>query len=290
MSLLVSTSFSLLELDAANRKVRRIHQGKGLYYGIAVAHEQKRVYVAARKRMVSSLVPQEEERGEIIVFNFDLKEIDRVMAPFPLRDMHQIAWHGKKLWVTCSYDNLIAIWDGDAWEVWYPLGKRVDGEGDVHHYNSLMFEDNLVWILAHNRGPSELLGFAEHDRALVQRVSLGNQAHNIWRENAELFTCSSGEGRVLGYEGSSIATEQFPRGYALYKNERFVGISEIAERGQRDFSDGRILIFDRAWRRVGNVTLHAEGLVLDIVPFDNSGPRRDGFLSRLLGKEGSRNK
>lgn len=59
----------------------------------------------------------------------------------------------------------------------------------------------------------------------------------------------------------------FPRGLLLSENLRYVGISTLAERHERDSADGQIAVFDRDWRLVRTITLPREGLVLDIQPF-----------------------
>ena len=83
MKLLITTSFSLLELNTKNGKIRRVLHGDGLYYGLA--RTDKSIYVAARKRMVSSDVPVENERGEILVFDLKLELKERLQAPLLIR-------------------------------------------------------------------------------------------------------------------------------------------------------------------------------------------------------------
>lgn len=274
MKLLVTTSYSVLELNINNGKTHRIHHGDGLYYGLTRGDQN--IYVAARKRMVSSVISPENERGEILIFDADLKLKDRLQAPFPLRDMHQIAWHDRKLWVTCSYDNMVAIWDGDNWEQWFPQSETLDGPHDIHHYNSLFFERDQVWLLAHNRGQSELLSFSLRDRSLTQRIMLGNQAHNIWRESGQLFTCSSADGMILGDRGFAFETGGFPRGYAFNGSEHYVGLSELAERKLRDLTNGRVQIYDKKWKLKNAITLEKEGLVLDVLILHNDESSKDG--------------
>ncbi len=262
MELLLTTSQSFLLLDTESGRATRLDGGNGLYYGIA--RHGDHLYVAARKRLVSSEVPSADERGEILIFNRQLRRCGALRAPFPLRDLHEIAWHDGKLWATASHDNLIAVYDGARWEQWYPLGGP--GVGDQNHFNSFMFEDGLVWILAHNRGPSELLAFSLADRALVQRIMLGNCGHNMWREHGQLFTCSSAESRLLGDQGFLLDTGGFPRGVAFDAHNRCVGVSALVERKARDFTNGKVLVTDRAWRPRHEIALADEGLVLDLMP------------------------
>ena len=277
MQLLLTTSQSFLLLDTESGHATRLDGGNGLYYGIARHGEH--LYVAARKRLVSSDVPSADERGEILVFDRQLRRCGALRAPFALRDLHEIAWHDGKLYATASHDNLIAVYDGHRWEEWYPLGGP--GVGDVNHFNSFMFEDGLVWILAHNRGPSELLAFALADRAPVRSMMLGNCGHNMWREDGQLYTCSSAESRLLGDRGFVLDTGGFPRGVAFDAASRCVGVSALIERKSRDFTMGKVLVTDRQWRPRHEIALAGEGLVLDLMALpEGFAVRPPGLLAR----------
>jgi hypothetical protein len=262
--LLVTTSHSLLRVDPASGAIAPIHRGLGLYFGIATDGE--RYFVAARGRMVSSELPAEEERGRILVFDRALRLVENIEAPFALRDMHEILWHAGSLWVTCCYDNMVAIYHATTatWEKWYPLGPTPDPPYDVNHLNSLATVDGSLCVVAHNRGPSELLKFDPGSRALLSRDPFGVQSHNIRETGFGLITCSSGEGALVGMNGWRLDVGGFPRGLLLGAKENYVGISEIAERQDRDLSTARIAVLDSQWRPLRTITLDAEGLLLDI--------------------------
>ena len=262
MKLLVTTSQSLLLVDTDSEERITLDRGRGLYYGIA--HADGKLYVAARMRGVSSDVDPDEERGAILLFDRKLASCGVLRAPFPLRDLHEIAWHQGKLYASCSHDNMIAIHDGKDWEQWFPLGGSMDGPGDVNHFNSFFFEGERVWILAHNRGDSELLAFSLATRELLERLPLGVMAHNIWRDGKELLTCSSLVGKIIGTEGFLLEIGDFPRGVAFAENVRCVGISAMAERKERDFTTGRLAIFDGNWQMKKEIVLQDEGLILDL--------------------------
>jgi hypothetical protein len=282
MHLLLTTSQSFLQLDTDTGRAHQLDTGRGLYYGIA--RHADMIYVAARHRLVSSNMDQAEERGEILLFDRALRPCGSLQAPFPLRDLHEIAWHGGKLWATCSYDNMIAVFDGRNWEQWYPLG--VQEAGDVYHFNSFMFDEQHVWILAHNRGPSELLAFSLATRELVKRLPLGHCGHNMWREGGQLFTCSSSEGRLMGEGGMLVETGGFPRGVAFAAGERCVGISALSERKERDLNSGKLGVFTPNWRLLHEIELTGEGLVLDLLElpagFEAHGAGAGARLARLL--------
>lgn len=263
--LLVTTSHSFLRVDPASGAFEPIHRGRGLYFGIAT--DGRGYFVAARGRMVSSETAAERERGRVLLFDAALRFVGELVAPFPLRDMHEILWHGGKLWVTCSHDNMIAIFDARTrrWERWYPLGRPAQPPYNLNHFNSLAMAGGALAIVAHNRGPSELLRFDPDRRTLLSREPLGNQSHNI-RTTARgaWLTCSSGEGALVASDGWRLEVGGFPRGLLFGGSENYVGISEIAERRNRDLTTGKLRVFDRDWRPLRTLELPGEGLVLDI--------------------------
>lgn len=261
-ALLITTSYSFLKMDLKTFTISPIHRGSGLYYGITSSSDY--YYVAARRRMVSSEIPIEEERGVILLFDKRLRFITELSSSFPLRDMHEIKWYKNKLWITCSYDNMIAIFDGRNWSKWYPLGKPETEPFDRNHFNSFYFEDGSIYILAHNRGDSEILEFSLDTLKLKRRIPLGNQAHNIWKKGEVFYTCSSGEGKLKGTDGWELFTGGFPRGIAFTKTHVYVGVSELAERKDRDFTTGKLLIFNSHWELLQEIPLEKEGLILDL--------------------------
>jgi hypothetical protein len=262
--LLVTTSHSLLRVDPESGTSVPIHRGLGLYFGIATDGE--RYFVAARGRMVSSAEPAEGERGRILVFDRALRLVEEMQAPFALRDLHEILWDAGRLWVTCSYDNMVAIYDASTatWEEWYPLGRTAEPPYDVNHLNSLAMVDGSLCMVAHNKGPSEMLRFDPRTRELLSREPFGNQSHNIRETGDGLITCSSGEGALVGSNGWRLEVGGFPRGLLTQGSEYYVGISEILERKDRDLSSGKVLVFDPQWRLLRTIDLPGEGLVLDI--------------------------
>jgi hypothetical protein len=269
MRLLVTTSHSILLASPLSGEVERIHQGRGLYYGLA--KREGIVYVAARGRMVSSALPAAQESGEILLFDSSLNLSDVWTAPFPLRDMHQIAWIDDRLFVTCSFDNMVAIRDSKQnWRQWYPLDTDAPPGKDINHYNTLAVDGDAIVIVAHNLDrPSEILFFDRCNLRLRHRITLGRQAHNVWLEGGEYFTCSSAEGAVMGHCATRIDVGGFPRGVAKVGKYRVIGVSELAERHDRDFTDGALRVFDAStsvWAAVGDMSLPGEGLVLDILP------------------------
>lgn len=263
MKVVVSTSHSILCVDLKTGVFFPLHRGCGLYYGITTNNSM--FMVGARNRLVSSCESPDHEQGEILVFDKNFEILSSVKPDsFLLRDIHDISWSDDCLWVTCSYDNMIAIWNGSDWKQWYPLGREDCEPLDKNHFNTFFFDCDFIWIVAHNKGPSELLKFNKKSLRLESRAFLGYQAHNLWRENGGMYTCSSGEGAIVGTNGFRVETGGFPRGVAFGHGLRCVGISELAERNNRDLTNAKIALFDNSWAYISEIELPNEGLILDI--------------------------
>lgn len=246
--------------------------GEGLYYGLAL-DDQGSAWVAARRALVSDERPPESERGQLVCLGPDRP--GRTVAPGgALRDIHGIAHHAGKFWITCSYDDTVAIVDPatGACQWWQPLATTTGGGKDQYHFNSLWFEGERVWLTAHRHGPSRLLAFdraaavAGRTTAALETIALGRQAHNVWRQaNGELCTCSSIEGRLLGERGWRLETGAFPRGVAALPGGWVVGLSALNERRQRDFADAELVFYNHRWRERGRLPLPGVGMVLDLL-------------------------
>lgn len=127
---------------------------------------------------------------------------------------------------------------------------------DVHHFNSLTGFGDQICVVAHNRGaqtgrPSELYFFRLPERTPSATVVLGSEAHNAWLHGAELMTCSSGDGLLLGVNGTRIETAaDSPRGVCRVGGETCIGLTEFPRRPERDLSKGWIAAFDERWTRL----------------------------------------
>lgn len=262
---LVTTSFSLLLVDLNTGEIKPIHRGLGLYYGIATDNFS-RYWIAARRRMVSSNCSSEIQSGVILEFDSNLRFIKEIPAPFPLQDMHQIAWRNGTLWITNTRNNCISLFHDGVWDNWYPLIDDINSPTDVHHYNSITFDDDgSVWILAHNHGPSELLYFRGEHRTLSLRIAMGKISHNIWIDQGVLYTLSSAEGAALNSLGETWILGGFPRGVeTLSGGSMAIGINEHAPRELRDQTISRIDVFDYNRTIIRSINLDGEGMLLDI--------------------------
>jgi len=238
-----------------------IEHGRGLYYGIAYSEDE--VFVAARRSVITPKELRDKESGVILVFGYDMVLRDILTPPFPLRDMHQIAYFDKKLWVTCAFDDMVAIYDGANWQKWYPRDRKDDSK-DYYHFNSIYYNNSDLYILAHNYGPSEVFKFRYSDLELKDVFVIGNKSHNIWESNGYIYTCDSDNGKIVNNNGWEKIVGKFPRGMAVTSQLCIVGLSEEFERSQRGFTTSSILILDQNWNVKSEILLPKEGLILEI--------------------------
>lgn len=273
-NILVSTSRSFMAINLDNGAYEIIDRGNGLYYGITYSDNQ--IYVAARRGEVGSEKERELEDGEIIVYDFNKQLLQRLKPSFSLRDMHQIQFYNFWLWICCTFDNKLAVYDGTTWHEWFP---NPNINYDYNHFNSLTFEENdsniYIYILAHNlHRNSEIWkfvypklsfgSFQVSDIKLIDKQDLGVQSHNIFLRESEVYTCSSGEGSIISNYNFSIKLGKFTRGLAVTDELIIVGISELSERKKRSFTTSYIVVLDRSWKFIKGIKMPEEGIITEL--------------------------
>lgn len=258
--ILVTTSQSVLLIDLYTKDITTLHQGSGLYYGVTT--DGINTYVAARNRGVSSSLPQAKEIGTILVFDKYFKHINTLSPDdFELKDLHQIKYYDGKLYATCTFENMVAIYQNGNWTKWYPNEYK---DKDINHFNSIYIQDNSIYLLAHNLGDSEIMEFDIKTLQLKKIIPLGVQAHNIHIQDNIFMTLSSKESKVRYSNGKIISSQGFVRGLAIdVQDFHFIGASELVERSKRDFTDGSVFIY-KDDMKLDEIILENEGLVLDV--------------------------
>lgn len=265
---LIGTTHHLLVLDEVDR-FYRVDSGRGLYYGSARRGDH--IYVVCQNEPAAAsdeslLVKQ---AGSILVFEANsLQFLEELRPPFPLRGAHGIAIFDDCLWVTCSFDNLIAIYEFGTrnWAKWYPATDVFARDRDVHHFNTIVPVGSEICVIAHNRGASDLLFFDRTTRDLCSVTGLGNQSHDLFFVDGQLGTCSSGDGELVSTGNWVLRTGGFPRGIASAGNTTLVGISMPAARMDRPTSSGIVRRFGSDWRHCSDYILQGSGMVLSILP------------------------
>ena len=189
-------------------------------------------------------------------------------APFPLRDVHGIACFDNRLWVTCSFDNMVAIYDfaTKSWSQWYPAPNPEDRGRDVHHFNTIRFVNTKLCLVAHCFGASQLWFYDYPSLQLHNVLSLGEMAHDVIEFEGALATCSSAEGCIVNACGQKLYTGGFPRGVGLTAGGNLVGISLRSTRAERARKDAFLKWYAPDWQFRAVYELPGAGMVLDILP------------------------
>jgi hypothetical protein len=266
---LVTTTHHLLAFDGHDRFFR-VHSGKGLYYGLA--RDRQCIYVSCRNQTTGPIdaTARAAEAGSILIFDADSLLFTAELRPeeFPLRDVHGIACFDSKLWVTSSFDNLVAVFDTNArrWTKWYPSIDPAARDRDVNHFNTIVSDEERICLLAHNNGPSYLLSYDRSSLDLCSAIDLGRQAHDIFPAGGGVGTCSSADGLLAGSTGWALRTGSFPRGIAFGENAILVGLSQVAPRSIRHEMPGIVRRFTPEWHYIADYVLPQVGMVLAILP------------------------
>ncbi|MGA2601762.1 MAG: hypothetical protein ABSH09_32770 [Bryobacteraceae bacterium] len=213
-----------------------------------------------------------QENGSVLVFNAHTLALTGELRPphFPLRDVHDAALIDGKLFVACSYDNLIAVFDfaTGRWEKWYPAADLKARDCDANHFNTIAVHDNRIILLAHNNGPSQLFFYDRRSLDLCKVIRLGKWAHDIFRVGGEIAVCSSAEGLLVSTSGWTLRTGGFPRGVDLTGDSILVGISTLADRVNRHQMSSVLRRYTPSWFHTCDYLLEGVGMVLDIQPID----------------------
>jgi hypothetical protein len=265
VQLLIATSHSLLVVDSEDGLAQVVSRDRDLsYHGLALSSDA--IFVAARDRLPTPNGELAKEApGKILVYDYGLAQRDALVAPFPMRQLHQIGYHAGCLYAACTFDNMVAVHDGAAWTKWYPLPDKRDE--DINHFNSILIRDGHIYIMAHNynRGPSQVLDFDLATRRLLDRFDLGYQAHNLWIAGGDVYACDSAHGWITSRRQQIVhETGGFPRGVAVAKRRSVVGVSELTVRKNREYTSGRLLVYAPRFRLLRTIVLEREGMVHDL--------------------------
>lgn len=267
---LVATTHRLLALDDEDR-VYRVHSGKGLYYGLA-SDQAGHLYVGCRNQVEAPEddLARSRQDGSILVLDASsLAVVDELKPDFALRDLHGIACINDKLWVTCAYDNLVAVYDFQthAWRKWYPASDPMARGRDINHLNTVTPFGDRICVVAHNNGPSHLLFYASPSLELCRAVALGSCAHDAFPVGADgIGTCSSGEGVLVSNTGWTLRTGGFPRGIAFGQDSVLLGISQLAPSAMRHQAASILRRFTPRWHQIADYDLGRVGMILAILP------------------------
>lgn len=269
--LLVTTTKSVLLVNLSG-EITKIHKGNGLYFGIAKGPDGN-FYVASRNSDPSGnneLITPDKEDGKILIFNKSLDFVKEIKPKnFKLQDLHGIGFWKGNLICTCSYGDALAIYDGKKWNRWVPLERKENVKyRDCYHFNSVYGDDKL-YVLAHNWNEGSFV--LEFDSLYSQPTNIirnmGYHSHSIWKENGKIYALSSRYGTVVSHSGDYITIGGWIRGIASTETNYYVGLSPLSSKRNREFGDGKIMVYNKSWDLKDKIFLKGEGQVLDVINY-----------------------
>lgn len=155
-----------------------------------------------------------------------------------LHHAHQTVVHEDQLYIVDTGNNRVVLFDlkkntywpmpiADDGEVFRPRKKSpLVTENNFRHVNSILIEDDVMHLLCHNNWKLSYVLSYRNGKIIDKVEKIGSAAHNLWRMNGELWTCSSREGKIKPIRGGDgVQIEGFLRGMLRTEDAAYVGRS-----------------------------------------------------------------
>ena len=282
MDLIIATYKYLIVFNLIKNKYRIIHKGDGIYYGLAKYKDQ--IIVGKRNNPLKRELRY--SNASFLFLNNKLEIIDEIIPHLSIRDLHGIKVFNDKLWATCAFDNMIAIYDFNKknWSYWHPslvnnnikivddnLREKLKSNNNrgSKHFNTININKENINLAAHNFGDSEIYFFNINTLKFNKKIPIGLEIHNIWYKNDEIFTLSSGSGYVISNNKFKFNIGGYARGFCENDTRYFIGHCTSLEREERYLDSFMIKSFNHNFEDNKNYYFKDLGGVTDILYFDN---------------------
>lgn len=162
----------------------------------------------------------------VAVLDHDLAPVCEVLRG-EIAGTHQILWHDDCLWCcsTNSDDIVVATATGEKIGAWKPNPDAVGGD----HINSIWFDGESVFTLAHRYGPAVIREHSYPELNLLNETEAALSGHNICRVNGKLLSLGI-RGEVYWGERLKTDTPRLLKGLAVTQaGEVMVGYSKVIE-------------------------------------------------------------
>lgn len=194
--------------------------------------------------------------NQIISFNKSIKFDGTYLTGLPLA-IHQILFIDNSLWMVSPRTNCLIKHNvySNTLEYFYD-GKFKDHphDGDTNHLNSILIQNNKMYVAAHNMGKTSFItvySYPDFNKLFV--YDIGRHIHNLYVENDIVFTLDSfGSRCIVSTDGKSIPVlreiDQFYiRGLAVTEDHFFVGCfhCNTLDREERMKNDSFISIVNK---------------------------------------------
>jgi hypothetical protein len=299
--LLISTHNTFLLWNGEEE--RPIHSGDGSYYGVTWSEEI--LYVVARS----------SHPARLIAFDSQLNEVEPPPNLAPSVSVgddgpHQVLWHNGRLMVVNTQYNCLGVWHPETGEIelkYYSVeARRHAGEMmDLDHLNSIWFDPvtGCYWLAEHRmqQGPKRFRKLDKNLRLLrtveidLDELSDGPAhcgVHNVFVRDNILITLGPSQVVLYGmYSDACVPVElegvepykHYLRGLAVSVDNYYVGVSNVAVRGQRDWGRSRVLKLDQRFVVVDELELGEEhGQLMEIRLVDKHDLAHNGIACPLV--------
>lgn len=296
--LFATTSNGVYRCDFTNKQADRVPTNRAIsklskpeargFFGIARHSPTGAVLVAARDR---GFFRANRLANRVRLYLIDPVTLDVTEWAMveDVHDVHQIAWHDGRVFLTDTGKNRIVVYAPESGE------RRVVNVGavrsDVNHINSLLVHGGDLYVGLSNRGVApaallrvslgalydaldggepDLLHIAEH-RLLGGKL----YTHDLEPDaDGRLFFCVSYDGCVFGVADPRpfLKVGGWTRGLAFGPSGVWVGTSELASREERHSEklDGAISYYALPGSKLlGRLVLHKAGQVNDLLYVQN---------------------
>ncbi|WIA37366.1 hypothetical protein OEZ86_014294 [Tetradesmus obliquus] len=257
--------------------MEELHRGEGVHYGMFPGEP-----VAGHPRTLWNVLRPHNwrptsEQEHLVQFDADTgMELARVQLP--TRFTHDAIRMGERVYV-CSTG------DGSILELSYPgmkLLRKMHLFSEADHPNTLAAaDDDHLWVMLHNLGPSDLVkvyvGPSSPPHEVSRIRNIGSKAHGLvaWGRQGQqqLILLDSDNAALVSLDpatGDEVELWQVPeegkflKGLAVLDDIAYFGITTWSHRSVRDSADshGELAAFDLMrnkllWRRV----VHTSGLL-----------------------------
>jgi hypothetical protein len=292
--LFATTSNGVYCCDVARRDVRRIlgnqrkpgvlkPESRGCF-GIARHPPSGGVLVASRERSPLRLGKLANCVGLHLIDPASLQ--NRLLATIDdVHDVHQIAWHEGRVFLTDTGKNRIVVYD--TRDGGCKIANVGEVRDDVNHINAILVHEGKLYVGLNNRGekPAELLRLPLTDFYAGLEAGTPDLAklaeHIVFEENlhthdlesdtqGRLFACVSYAGSVfeVSTEEPILKVGDWTRGLAFGPDKLWVGTSELAGRKDRHSEklDGGISLYNLPeLELVDRLRLRGAGQVNDLL-------------------------
>jgi len=196
---------------------------------------------------------------QLLVYDKQWRYLRTMETPLQV-NTHQLAFHASNVWAVSPRTNSLigvpTISNLEAFEFDLCGHKlvtrslhRASEAGDRHHFNSLLWTDDALFVAAHNFGQPSFINRYHASTLRLEHVyqNAGSSIHGLALHGEELFWISTRTDEIrssLGYI-LPLSRRGYARGFAMTESYFIVAISDFLRRDERRGGNSWIQILDR---------------------------------------------